>query len=67
MPNKVYMPGEERFGGGATTFCSWDAIERMLRGESVIRRPVIHPGEEVDFRITEHGIDVVFVTPNEKT
>lgn len=56
MPNKVYMPEENRLGGGVAFFVSWNRMEGFLRGNT--EGTNIHPDETCEFVVGTDGIMV---------
>jgi hypothetical protein len=61
MPNKVYMPDEDRHGGGTTFFVTWENIEEYLRGKALRQHsnPALDPHETCEFVVEERGISVI--------
>ena len=57
MPNKVYMPEENRPGGGVAFFVSWNRLEGYLRGGDLFDSE-IRLDETCEFVIQPDGITV---------
>lgn len=61
MPNKVYLPHEDRPGGGLSFHVTWENLEEYLRGTAARQRdskPALRPGEKCEFVVTFTGITV---------
>ena len=55
MPRRVYLNGEYRPGGGVQFHVTWEAFERMLRGEPTL---ALKPDEICEFVVTPTGVNV---------
>ena len=67
MPRKIYMPGQNRPGGGTTYHVPWARIEDFLRGKDRYAgsNAVLNFGESCDFVVTETGITVYVLTESD--